>query len=92
MTTDPTSTTFVGSHEKPENAYGQNGSSQPSSLLPGRSKSPIAKVSPPVVGLPASRGMDRQDHVGFVTKAGSPVPGHDPGGTIPKSLNRTPRR
>jgi hypothetical protein len=43
---------FVASKEPPKNAFGQNGSPQASSLLPGQTKPNIAGVSPPTVNVP----------------------------------------
>ena len=55
-------TEYVGSREKAKNGYGQNGSAQSSSLLPGETKSPIADVSPPQVAVPGLREEDTLAH------------------------------
>jgi hypothetical protein len=62
-------TTFVGSHEKPENDYGQNGNALPSSLTPGQTKPNIKNVSPPAAFVP---GLDPQDVLAHRTN-GAPI-------------------
>ncbi|SIO24705.1 hypothetical protein SAMN05443247_03120 [Bradyrhizobium erythrophlei] len=81
----------IGSHEKPDNAYGQNGSAQPSSLLPGQKKPNIKNVSPPTVTLPdvswQTRDIGKSDikaHDGLQPRT---VSDGSPGGAVPKSLS-----
>jgi len=50
------------SHEKAKNAYGQNGSPQASSLLPGKKKSSIAGISPPQAAVPSLLEADTLGH------------------------------
>jgi hypothetical protein len=53
---------FIASKQKPKNAFGQNGFQGASSLEPGQTKSPIADVSPPQVGVPGLRVEDTLAH------------------------------
>ena len=43
---------FIGSREKADNSFGQNGFHEASSLLPGQTKPNIKNVSPPTVSVP----------------------------------------
>jgi hypothetical protein len=92
--------TFIkASREPAKNSYGQNGSPQASSLLPGQTKPNIPNVSPPsasrVPGLDAADQLSARVH----TTDGRPtgIQGHDglparstdsgsPGGKIPAAL------
>lgn len=90
MTDNPT--TFVGSHEKAENDYGQNGSDQQASLTPGQTKPDIADVSVPTRAVP---GLSENDKLN-ARVTGSAVPLHNglnargpesgsPGGKVPSN-------
>jgi hypothetical protein len=74
--TDATSTTFVGSHEKPDNSYGQNGSPQSASLKPGQTKPNIAKVSPPNLALPNANSNHADDQARLDAISGKPIKAH----------------
>jgi hypothetical protein len=85
----------IGSHLKPNNSYGQNGSNQSSSLTPGQEKPPIKNVAPPTVVLPDHRGADT---IGERVSGKSGVKAHkslqprtvstgSPGGKVPSGLN-----
>lgn len=98
-------TVFVGSHEKPKNAFGQNGFQGASSLLPGETKSPIADVSPPQHGVESLRP---EDHLSARVTMGADgkaagYSAHDsmvartvdsgsPGGVIGSKTNHSPKR
>jgi hypothetical protein len=72
----PASSVFISSREKPDNAYGQNGSPQSASLKPGEKKPNIAKVSTPtpvVEGLIPADALAHRTH-GEVTPHGGMHP------------------
>jgi len=89
---------FVGSHEKPNNSYGQNGSAQGSSLTPGQTKPPIKDVSPSQIAVPGLRTedtlgarvkMDGDKAASYAHHDGLPRRDSNsgsPGGEVPKSL------
>jgi hypothetical protein len=55
-------TEFVGSREKANNAFGQNGYQGASSLTPGQTKSPIADVAPKQASVPGLNPCDTIEH------------------------------
>jgi len=93
-------TEIKASHEKAKNAYGQNGSPQASSLLPGQTKSPIADVTPPQAAVPGLRVEDTLAHrvkmdgdkaAAYPHHSGLPprsVDSGSPGGTVPAANTR----
>lgn len=97
MANDPM---IKASHEKAKNAYGQNGSPQSSSLLPGQSKSPIADVSPKQTSVPGLSHDDTLAHrvkmdgdkaAAYPHHDGLPPRGSDcgsPGGRVPQATIR----
>jgi hypothetical protein len=102
---DPTSTEFVASRERPKNGYGQVGYQGSASLTPGQTKSPIADVSPPTCNVPGLAGADQLSarvKMGDDGRPASPplhmgayhrtVSDGSPGGPVPSSLSRTPKR
>ena len=102
MSDDPM---IKASREPAKNSYGQNGSPQPSSLLPGQTKPPIADVAPPQHGVEALRVEDTLAHrvkMGADGKAAQ-YTAHDsmrprtvsdgsPGGVIGSKTHHSPRR
>jgi hypothetical protein len=83
-----TDSEFIGSHEKAENDYGQNGSPQSSSLTPGQTKPPIKNVAPPNATVPGLAGADT---LAARLKGGSNSPDH-PGMSHPSIQGATPAK
>jgi hypothetical protein len=79
--------TEISSHEKADNAFGQNGYQGSSSLMPEKTKPPIPKVSPPVAdaALIAARGDNgAADTIEGRVGARKPVPVAHGMATAPK--------
>jgi hypothetical protein len=97
-------TEIKASHEKAKNSYGQNGSPQSSSLLPGEKKNSIADVSPQQTAVPGLRVEDTLPHrVKMDGEKAAAYPAHDglvargvdsgsPGGVIGSKTNHSPKR
>ena len=84
-----TDTEIKASREPADNSYGQNGSPEASSLLPGETKPNIKNVSPPTVTVPDSSWQTRDvGRSGMKAHSGM----HDPSKVLDRVPATTQRR